>query len=161
MDAGRVKVMAPTLGNDRDEELEHLRSWCLAIIQFMARLSPSNALRDAEDVVNSTFERRDLNGLRMMCRDMRQWTKGLSAVDRIKLEGALQSTCGVGLVETSNSEQDALSQILKRGRVDGEEEYRILSDRADDIHEDSSKRSELKRINSLLAAYERSRSRHQ
>src|SRR4029434_6102738 len=84
IDAVRVKVMTRTPRNGRDEELERLRSWCLATVEFMARLSPSNVLRDTQDVINSAFERRDLRGLRMMCRDVREWTKGLSAADAIR-----------------------------------------------------------------------------
>jgi hypothetical protein len=128
IDAMRVKVMARRSGNGRDEELARLRSWCLAIVQFMARLSPSNVLGDTEDVINSAFERRDLRGLRMICRDVREWTKGLSAADAIRLEHALRSSFGVGLIETSNKEKGAVSQSLERGKIDGEEEYRILTE---------------------------------
>jgi hypothetical protein len=102
--ATRVNVMARTPENGRDEELERLRSWCLAVVQSMATLSPSNVLRDIEEVVNATFMRRDLRGLRMMFRDIHEWTKGLSAADRSQLEDAVRSRFGIGLIEPSNRE---------------------------------------------------------
>lgn len=126
----------------------------------MAQLSPSDLLRDTENVINAAFDRRDLRGLRMMWRDVRKWTKALSAARRMQLEELLQSAFGVGLVNSAHKDKQTVSQTLKRGRIDGDEEHRILTNRAEEIYAEVSKRSELKQINSLLAEYESTRKLH-
>jgi hypothetical protein len=140
----------------RGEELQDLRDWCVAIIRFMGELSPSDLFAQTEDAINAAFDRGDLRGLKMVSKDVGEWATGLASSDQKKLDEALRSQFGRGLREDVRAVRDEVARILKRGTIGGEEEYRLLSSRADEIYADDSKQSELKRINALLAEYEAS-----
>lgn len=77
--------MAKTTGS-RGEELEYLRDWCVAIIRFMAELSPSDLFDQTEDAINAAFERGDLRGLKMVSKDVGEWARGLASSDQKRLE---------------------------------------------------------------------------
>jgi hypothetical protein len=71
-----------------------------------------------------------------------------------RLDDQLRSEFGKGLREEHDSE-GRVREILKKGTIATEDEYRLLSERADEIHQDASKRDELARINQLLVDHDK------
>jgi hypothetical protein len=141
--------------DSRSVELTGIRDWCIAIIHFMRDLSPSDLFDQTEEVINATYQRGDLRGLKTVSKDVNEWVGGLSRKDRQKLNQLLQSRFGKTLREDALSRNE-VSGILRRGRISDEHEYQLLVSRSDEIYADDSKKDELERINSLLVEYQES-----
>jgi hypothetical protein len=147
-------MMARSMGSQREAEMRELRDWCVAILHAIGQFDPTGSYSQAEQGVEAAFQRGDLRGLKMVARDVQEWATALSPADQQKLDQALRSRFGHGLAERADDAYREVAQILKRGQIDTQDEYRLLRIRVEAIHADESKRAELEKINELLAAYE-------
>ncbi|UII34129.1 hypothetical protein LVD17_09915 [Fulvivirga ulvae] len=75
----------------------------------------------------------------------------MSESDRNKLNEILETKFGSGL--NDEAEKKGINQILKKGKVTTEDEYRLLLNRIEEIHTDPLKKEEVERINLLLIEY--------
>ena len=139
----------------RLQETAQLRDWCVAILHFIRDVAPpAPFFGQFQQAIEAAFERRDLKGLRMVSTDLVEWTQDLAVDQRASLDQLLVSRFGRGLVREAEQNQRRLSRILRRGTIETEDEFRLLSSRADEIHADDSKAGELERINRLLVAFQ-------
>lgn len=147
--------MAKKDGSDRLAEATQLRDWCLAILCFISELAPSSPFfAQAQQGIEAAFEKRDVRGLRIAAKDLAEWTRDLPVDQQAKLEQILVSRFGRGLRAEAEKNQHELERILRRGTIENEDEFRLLSSRADEIHADKSKAGELEQINRLLVTFQ-------
>lgn len=147
--------MGRDLSNKREAEMKELRDWCVAILQFMARIDPSSGVyAQGEQAVEAALQRGNHRGLKMVARDVREWAAALSPGDRHDLDEALRSRFGRGLAEEADDVREQIERILQRAHINTQDEYHLLLHRADEIAADETKRIELSRITELLVAYE-------
>lgn len=149
----KKKEMAKKLNEDQLKELDQLKEWCSTVIKFILENGPAGntMLMQYEAVINSSYQKKDIRGLRMVAKDTKEWAKGLIESDKNKLNEILESKFGSGL----NGEVDKknVTQILKKGKIITEDEYRLLLNRVEEIHTDPSKKEEVEMINLLLVEY--------
>ena len=145
--------MARATNSQRETELQELRDWCIAMIQFMGQSDPSDLFVKFEKIIDETFQDRDLRGLRAVKRDMREWAAGLSPDRHQKLDKLLRERFGRGLVEESKEFHKEVKRILKRGKIKTPDEYRLLTSYMDQIYADDSKRAEAAKVDQLLATF--------
>jgi hypothetical protein len=91
------------------------------------------------------------SGIRMALRDLLEISRELSAEQVREVDDRMLSA-GLPTL-TARRERESVPKSLKRGTIRSENEFRVLSGRADEIHADSSKTEEMAQINSLLATY--------
>jgi len=147
--------MAKKDSRDQLGEATELRDWCLAILGFFGELEPSSPfLAQYLQAIEAGFEGRDLRGLRIVAKDFAEWARDLPADQQSKLEQLLVPRFGRGLRSEAQKDQRERQRILKRGSIESEDEFRLLSSRADEIYADKSKAGELEQINHLLVAFQ-------
>jgi hypothetical protein len=135
-------------------QIARLRASSLAIVQFMARVAPSDLFIQIERVIEDAFERRDLRGLRMLSKDVPEWTQALSDNDRRDLDAAVRAEFGPGINDRTDI-SEPVRLILRQGKISSKDEYRMLMVSAEEIYANPASRRELDRINRLLAEYEK------
>ncbi|MFZ6664176.1 hypothetical protein [Peijinzhouia sedimentorum] len=145
--------MAKKIKEDQLKELYYLKEWCSSVVKFILEQSPvgGDMLMQYDIVINSSYQKQDIRGLRMVAKDVMEWAKGLSESDKSKLDEVLESKFGSGL--NGEIEKKNVAQILKRGKITTEDEYRLLLNRIEEIHTDPSKNEEVERVNLLLGEY--------
>jgi hypothetical protein len=147
--------MAKKDRSDRLVEATQLRDWCLAILCFISELAPSSPFfAQAQQGIEAAFEKRDVRGLKIAAKDLVEWTRDLPVDQQAKLDQLLVSRFGRGLRTEAEKDQRELQRILRRGTIENEDEFRLLSSRADEIYADKSKAGELEQINRLLVAFQ-------
>lgn len=123
---------------DGDEELELLRDWSVAILEFtITRLNDSNLRGVFQDMIVQThraLENRNRRGLREIAADLLESADGLSTEDQIELDEILREKTGRGLFQEIRNVDKRISLILERGRIANEDEYRLLVARASDVN---------------------------
>lgn len=144
--------MSPA-NNEKHEKLVRARDWCLYVLRFLNKVSPAEIFSQMMDVVEETFNKKDLRGLQMLERDIAENARALPNQAKKELDELLVAEIGWGLSALSNKEHQKVAKVLRRGAIESDEEYRILSDRADAIFDDTTKATELREINALLASY--------
>lgn len=90
----------------------------------------------------------------MVSRDVAEWATDLSPQHQQQLDELLASKFGRGLTDERKDVQKEIARVLRRGQIDTADECRLLMARADEIYADDAKRSELEKINRLLAAFQ-------
>lgn len=140
------------------EELISLADWCRTVVRFIASTGTNVPMfADYERAVERAFQRGDLRGLKMVQRDCAEWAKGLRAEERRKLDGLLRAQTRGGLTEKVEAERREAAEILRRGRIESDEEYRLLATRLDEIYADDARKEEVEAINRLLRTKDRPR----
>jgi hypothetical protein len=108
-------------------------------------------LQQAEKSISEGFDKGNIIGLKNAYNDCVSDAKFLLNDEQLaKLDMELRNRFGVGLKAAEKKRQKMIGNILKRGVVETEDEYRMLLDRADEIHADQKKNEDLKAINLLL-----------
>lgn len=141
---------------DSVAEATQLRDWCLTILRFISELAPSSPFfAQAQQGIGAAFEMRDVRGLRIAAKDLLDWTRDLPVDQQAQLDQLLFSRFGRGLKAEGKRNRRELQRILRRGTIENEDEFRLLTSRADEIYADKAKAGELEQINRLLAAFQR------
>jgi len=124
------------------------------MVRFIQGLgSPSQMFSQIENAIDAAYNRGDLRGLRLVVKDVLEWVNGLPTNAREQLDEVLRRQFGSGLTEAGQETHRQLQSILRGGTIQGEEEYRLLSSRADEIRENDSNDKELQKINRMLLAF--------
>ena len=71
----------------------------------------------------------------------------------------LRQEFGFDLNDFSNRNNRRIQNILKRGVIRNEEEYRLVFDKVEEIYADDSQEQLVDQLNELLAAFENSKSK--
>lgn len=142
--------MADRSGKGKAEELALLTNQCRTILSFAESKGMPVGL---EAVLDETVKRGDLRGVRALASDLFEMVKGLREAEQCQIHEELLKTSRVGLPEIARKIERHISKIRKRGRIVGEEEYRLLLERVESIHSDSERREEVSELNRMLAEY--------
>jgi hypothetical protein len=147
-------TVALVMADSETRDPRGLREWCLAIYEFASSVVWPSARFDLEiDAIERAFQAADSRGLEAVARDLEEWARGFKAEHRERLDAFLRSRFGRGLKEATLGTERQINRILKRGVIENQDEYRLLSQRAAEIGTEASKRNELARIDRLLSAF--------
>jgi hypothetical protein len=128
-------------------DLGAVTGWCRTVVRFLGEgghlSKPMQAQLEA--VIANCEQKRDLRGMRHVQRDLRQMIRLVGKPERARLDSILSALQG----PTSDVERD-IAQILTRGTVETEDEYRLLMDRVNEIFQDPAREGELAAINKAL-----------
>lgn len=90
----------------------------------------------------------------MVLRDSLEMVQGFSSEDQRDLDARLIAQTGRSLFEMGRDTRRQVARVLKRGKIESGDEYRLLTARAEEIHAKRSKKQELDAINGLLREYQ-------
>lgn len=138
--------------NKQEVELGKLRERALVIMNFLiAHNSNSVIFSETINVVEASFIKKNLKGLKIINNDLNEWTKSLTNLEIKELNDILK----VRNIEILESERNInkIKKILESNKINNDEEYALLLDRVSDIYNDTSKKSEIEAINELLKKF--------
>jgi hypothetical protein len=140
--------------------LEELSDWCMAITTFMRQNGPSDKdiLAALERRILEVYIRREEPELRLLAVEIATSTQVMPIRQQRKLDLVLRSRLRTGLLEAAAENQKAVNQIIRCGKIRDAAEYRLLANRADELHADSARKEEHDAIMGLLEQYELVRS---
>lgn len=146
--------MANKLNDKQLKELTHINDWCLTILNFMiAKYEEGLGPKMFIEVINDAYQKQNLKGLRCIYNDTNEWAKGLPQTDLDELNKLLKNRFGVDLLKQIHRDLDKITEIIKKGNISNEDEYRLLLSRVDEIYDDKRKKNEVETLNKLLADY--------
>jgi hypothetical protein len=135
----------------KQAEVDRLAAWCLAILREIHAIQPNPLGTAFEDAISEAQKRVDLRGLRAVTKDLEEWVGTLDDASRKKVNAGLSSEFGRSLDESAAEDQAALDRIVQRGKINNDEEYRLVLKRVEEIYDDSAFEAEVDRLNKLLA----------
>jgi hypothetical protein len=136
------------------KELAALRDRCVFIYDFMTKHAPLGPLAtQLRDAVKDAHAAQNLRGLRLIRRDFDEWSKSLPETLREELGRLLNSRFGVDQEREAEAREREVSEILARGRIRNEREYRLVESSVDDLVERRGSDREISLRNELLSRY--------
>jgi hypothetical protein len=146
--------MARKITEKQQVELDYIKEWCLAILNFMiSKNSNTPIITQTKDVILETYNGQNIKVLRYCKRDVNEWAKGMPQSDFVELNKLLQDKFGEDLIKNANRDLSKISQVIKKGKISSEDEYRLLLSRVDEIYNDKSKQDEVQTLNKLLVDF--------
>jgi hypothetical protein len=114
-------------------ELEYLQDRSLLIIDFILNKNVGNPIvQQFKSVIQETYAKSNLIGLKILSRDINAWAKGLSKKDIKELELLLAEKFGENLSGDKITHY-VIKQVLKNGKIESEESYRVIYEYLQDI----------------------------
>jgi hypothetical protein len=142
-------------------ELVWLRDWSLVIANFIVKNSNGFASpQEAADLyqmltgaINEAFQKNNLKGLKTICAELNEIAKGGSAKEIYDLNELLMSKFGENLNNYKIDNIKKVKRLLKKGKIEREDDFRLVQNRLEDIYDDDSKREEAEGLDALLSTY--------
>ena len=136
---------------------ELLERWCLSILDFQEKVLGEDVriwreiVRKACDV-NWKFKYK-LQARKELLHDINEYVLMLEQPLLHLLNLKLRQEFGFDLNDFSNRNNRRIQNILKRGVIRNEEEYRLVSDMVEEIYADDSQEQLVNQLNELLSAF--------
>ena len=136
-------------------ELEYLRDRSLMIMEFILSKNVGNSLMEQlKSVIQETYSNNNLKGLKTLSRDMNAWAKGLPQEDIKELELLLANKLGENL-SGDKITHTVIKQVLKKGKIEGEENYRVVYEYLQDISATDPFYENIAELDTLLGTYQK------
>ncbi len=116
------------MNTNTSAELTYLRDRSLLIIDFIINLHPNNnSLIEVKSIIQTTFKKKDLRGMRHISRDVNNWASGLSNGEKTELEEILSKKFNENL-QGDKPTLNSLKLILEKGEINDSAEYKVVLD---------------------------------
>lgn len=153
-----------------EQELESLiiKEWCVTIINFIYSKHKTNS--QLYETYKETFSEITkikylektspsiyMRSIKQAYNDVNEWAYGLSANDKEELNNELQNKFGKDLNTNSRNISKQISIIIKKGKINNDDEFRMINERVNEICRTDSKSIEIDKLNKLLLTYEQSK----
>lgn len=131
-------------------ELHSLRAWCVTVIDYVINIDRSSAalLSQFKAVVNSSFDRKNLKGLKTIKKDLNEIIGDLSPAQKGELSKLLELDSNESLENISEKAR----AIIDTGNIDNDDDYRFLNSYIDYLLENNIT-EEVESINKILLQY--------
>lgn len=125
-----------------------LEKKCKTILSFFEnQSSEKNVTIEAfKKVVDQNLAINNTRGLKILLGDLVEWANGLNASDFKKLNEIYYELYAENI---NDNNEKMIKRILKKGRIETEEEFRILQ-----LFVEKSEGKNIQKINSILSQYE-------
>ena len=146
--------MREELSQKASDELSFIRDWIWVIVDFLVKNESGEIFKEMYQVISDTFDRKNLRGMKMMYNDTNEMARGLSQDKLRELNQILREKFGFGLERDHNIILAKINQILQRGYLKNEDEFRLLLSQSEEIYADNSKKKEVETLENLMVDYE-------
>ncbi|MGJ1446711.1 hypothetical protein ACR79S_12390 [Sphingobacterium spiritivorum] len=158
--------MKKKLNEKQETEAKFLKDWSIVVIDFIcSKYSEQTFFGEMfkEAFSEETKQRylKELNpsiylkGLRMAFNDVNEMALDGTPAMHEELNKVLRSKFGKDLMTYSKNIHKKITQIIGKGEISNENEYRLIMSYIDSIYNIESKQDELSKLNLLLATYEK------
>ena len=138
---------------------ELLERWCLTILESLERFWAED-LSVCREIVLKTCDVNWKHKYRVQARkellhDINEWAmESMNQQVLQMLNRKLRQEFGFDLNDFSNHNNRRIQNILRRGVIGNEEEYRLVSDKVEEIYADDSQDQLVCKLNDLLGAFD-------
>jgi hypothetical protein len=146
--------------SDYSNIMEYIKDWCITVIYFKLEMNetPTEVKKLYEPLINgliSNFNSKDKNiqrGFKEAYKSLQEEVDYWPDKMKTDLNNILYSKFGENIKQDKDNE---IKKILKRGKINNDDEFRMIDEKVNEICQISSKLSELEKLNHLLLMYER------
>ena len=143
---------------------ELLERWCLTILESLERFC-AQEIPEYREIILKTCDvtwnhKYKLQARKELLHDTNEWvmeSMNQQALQSLNLK--LRQEFGFDLNDFSNRNNRRIQNILKRGVIRNEEEYRLVFDKVEEIYADDSQEQLVDQLNELLAAFDNCKSK--
>ena len=135
-------------------ELEFIKDWVLTILDVIDKFYPEEKQDDARKIVIDTFNSHNLRGMRYIFNDSCEMAYAMRKQHIDLLNTILITKFGFNLNDKNKKDLVKIKAILSRGCIKNASEYRLLSNRVEQIYADEDKVDELEALNRLLLDFD-------
>lgn len=134
----------------KQAELHFHRAWCVTVLDYIMSTDRSADvyLSQFKEIVSYCFSKNDLRGLKTIKSDLNELVLELSASQRDELSTLMSLELG----HLPMSYEEEVANILARGEVISNREYRLLNNYIDSLLSKNCM-GEIERINEILLNY--------
>jgi len=127
---------------NKEETIANIKLQCDELIAYLQNKG-NKEMHDVVAVIEETCQKKNINGLKIIHSDLMEWAKSLSPHPKEINEK---------LLALDNKRLEKVKEILERGIIQGEEEFRLLSSHLDENFNQMETQI-ISRTNALLAAF--------
>lgn len=157
------------------EELRFKYEWCKTLQEYyntlendcfdiglMQELDPAYARKNASlhdyliRIIDKAFSDQNLPGLKCLYNDLNENSRDLSPEQFDELNHILRRKFGQDLVHNRQKEIAEIKRIIKRGKINNEEEYRLIRGWIDELLMNNGALKEVQKLEELLCHFEES-----
>lgn len=129
--------MKRKLNEKQLEELKFKYEWCKTIQEFENSKYGDYSQGELMKILNQTFEDQDLVGMRYIYNDDNERSRYSKPAELEELNAILREKFGEDLVHNRQKDLAKIKRIIKRGKINNEDEFRLLKGRIDELLEES------------------------
>ena len=140
---------------DQGDELDFLYKLNTIFARFF--LKKPNLLKITMDSLEKFYKKKNsiaLKSMRMGFNDFCGMVRDTSLENRKILDEILKRELKIKLRDIENMHFGKIANVIKKEEIHTPEQYRLISERIEEIHDDKSKQKEVNRLNKLLVKYE-------
>jgi len=152
----------------KQAELDYLLKRCLIFHDFFYKKYYSNkedlikrglpgfseVYKNMRTTLEEAYQKGNLIVLRAGNKEYNSELREMPTKDMLELVEILKKELGEDFSIVEKKRLDAINRVIKRGKISNLTEYRLLSERADEIYDDPDRIEELEAVNSLLIAFD-------
>lgn len=135
-------------------ELEFIKDWTLTIFDVIDKFYPEDKQDDFREIVINAFNNHNLRGMRYIFNDSCEMAYAMRKQHIDFLNTILITKLGFNLNDKNKRDLVKIKAILSRGCIKNASEYRLLSNRVEQIYADEDKVDELEALNRLLLDFD-------
>ena len=138
---------------------ELLERWCLTILESLENFCAED-LSMYREIILKTCDVNWKHKYRLQARkellhDINEWVmESMNQKALQMLNSKLRQEFSFDLNDFSNHNNRRIQNILMRGVIRNEEEFRLVSDKVEEIYADDSQKELVRKLNDLLSAFE-------
>jgi len=148
----RVKRKLPEA---KQKELRFMKDWCIVIYDYLNihKSTNENFYQSFTAIIQKAFDQHDLRGMRMVFNDTNEMARGLPETQLLELNRILEAKFGRSLTDEEKEMKKQINKIVKRGKINNDDEFRLLEQSVSELSQEQSYSSEIETLNRLLAGY--------
>jgi len=146
-----------TMKLNKEEEINRIHRKFMVFYTYLKGKYPDIPFYDqVKEVVEDAVAKKNLRGLRYVDKDLSGWLKEMETDDVAQIQLLLRQEMGDEAFIVEKISQEILNRVVEKGVIKSKAEYEILSQRAEEIDGEDSKKDELHTLNLLLVEFHKS-----
>lgn len=136
-------------------EMAFIKDWCLEIMDFLEEIYPTDETPEAfRQIIKDASDKGDIRGLRILYNDVNEMAHGISKSNLVVLNRKLNIKFGMDLDTVKKDNMVRIREILQKGYLESDDEYRFVSSMIDEIYIDGRRKDKIDAIYKLMDDYE-------
>jgi polyhydroxyalkanoate synthesis regulator phasin len=148
--------------SDYSNEMEYIKEWCITVIDFKLKLKDIDPemIKIYSPIIDTltnnypTNDKKHQKGLKGFYNSIKEEISFWPDNIKMDLNEILFSKFGENINQYDKQVRMIIKKILKRGKINDEDEFRLVNDKVNEICQIDSESSEIGELNRLLLAYE-------